>query len=202
MKLLQQINERFYSYFDNNTKMFFTLTFGDRGVCGNGKAWYLSVAYNGDSKQTIATFTTRDDGYGCYKDDYRGMLWNQQAVILAAEEMVAKMVPAQPEKETKSSLEICKMLTLSTAHIKETTAEAIEKRYDSHLCNWPDELSIYNKEEFGWWIHLPDDSVENLCNVPGDLAACLNLAEENGCEWLCLDCDGLIATCLPTYEWE
>ena len=199
MKFLQQINERFYSYFDSNTKMLFTLSFGDRGVYGNGKAWYLSVTYNGGDKQTIATFSTRNDGHSCYKDDYKGKLWTSYEALFAADEMVAKMVPARSEKETKSSLEICKMLTISTAHIKEETAKILED-HSSSLIDY--DLVIYDKDEFGWWIHLPDEDYKELHNVPDDLKVCLNLAVENGCEWLCLDCDGEVVDCLPTYEWE
>lgn len=90
MKFLQCINNRFYSYFDPFTKMLFTLSYGDRGVYGSGKAWYLSVTYDG-AKQTIATFSTKDDGHKTYKEDYLGRLWSDDEVLMEAEKMVWKM---------------------------------------------------------------------------------------------------------------
>ena len=96
-------------------------------------------------------------------------------------------------------MEICKMLTLSTAHITQETAKVLE----THSSPWADyDLAIYDKDDFGWWIHLPDEEITELNNVPPDLVECIKLAEQNGCEWLCLDCDGEVVDCLPTYEWE
>lgn len=91
MKLLKQVNQRFYSYFDPYTKMLFTLKYGDRGVYGSGKAWYLSVTYDG-AKQTIATFSTRDDGHRTYLEDYLSKLWNDMDALREADEMVGKML--------------------------------------------------------------------------------------------------------------
>lgn len=91
MKLLNQVNERFYSYFDKDTKMLFTLKYGDRGIYGFGKAWYLSVTYDG-AKQTIATFTVKDDGHKTYKEDYLGKLWDDVSVLESADVMVCKMI--------------------------------------------------------------------------------------------------------------
>ena len=91
MRYLNRINERFYSYFDKDTKMLFTMNYGDRGVYGIGKAWYLSVTYDG-AKQTIATFTTVDDNRNCYRSDYLGKLWNTCDALISADEMVWKMV--------------------------------------------------------------------------------------------------------------
>ena len=71
MQLLNKVNERFYSYFDKDTKMLFTMRLGDRGVYSAGKAWYLTVTYDG-AQQTIATFSVKDDGYKTYKEDYLG----------------------------------------------------------------------------------------------------------------------------------
>lgn len=91
MNLLNKVNENFYSYFDKNTKMLFTLKYGDRGVYGRGKAWYLSVTYDG-ANQTMATFSVKDDGYSSYRDDYLGMLWENPIAIVEADKMVCKML--------------------------------------------------------------------------------------------------------------
>lgn len=91
LNYLRRVNEKFYSYFDKNTKMLFTMRYGDRGVYGSGKAWYLSVTY-GDDRQTIATFTVKDDGHKCYTNDHLGKLWNTCDAIVSADEMVWRMV--------------------------------------------------------------------------------------------------------------
>lgn len=89
--ILKKVNGRFYSYFDKETGMLFTLKYGDRGIYGLGKAWYLSVTYDG-AKQTIATFSTKDDGHRTYIDDYMCKLWNNDQAIESADEMVRKMI--------------------------------------------------------------------------------------------------------------
>ena len=96
MSILTKVNEKFYSYFDKETKMLFTLKYGDRGVYGYGKAFYLTVTYDG-AKQVIATFTTKDDGYRCYEEDYRGIVWNAYNVLKEANEMVCRMLGKEKE---------------------------------------------------------------------------------------------------------
>lgn len=91
MKFLIEVNENFYSYFDKDTKMLFTLSYGRRGVYGSGKAWYLCVTYDG-AKQTIATFSVKDDGHRTYMEDYLGKLWDDCLAILEADKMVCKML--------------------------------------------------------------------------------------------------------------
>jgi len=96
-------------------------------------------------------------------------------------------------------MEISKMLTLSTAHITRETAEALGSPPSDHTHEWLEWFSYYDKADYGWWI--PTNSAE-LKQLPPDLAACIRFAKSNGCDWLCLDCDGPIENCLPTYEWE
>ena len=91
MQLLNKVNERFYSYFDKDTKMLFTIKLGDRGVYGTGKAWYLTVTYDG-AQQTIATFSVKDDGRKTYKEDYLGILWKDNDAISEANRMVCRML--------------------------------------------------------------------------------------------------------------
>lgn len=96
MSILTKVNEKFYSYFDKETKMLFTLKYGDRGIYGYGKAFYLTVTYDG-AKQTIATFTVKDDGYKCYKDDYMGKLWDSYDTLREANRMVCRMLGKEDE---------------------------------------------------------------------------------------------------------
>ena len=91
MNILTKVNENFYSYFDKETKMLFTLKHGARGVYGFGKAFFLSVTYDG-TKQTIATFSTKDDGHQIYREDYMGKLWNVSDALKEANKMVCAML--------------------------------------------------------------------------------------------------------------
>ena len=91
MKVLNKVNERFYSYFDKDTTMLFTLNKGGRGVYSMGQAWYLSVTYDG-AKQTIATFSTKDDNHKTYREDYLGKLWDDASALESADNMVRKML--------------------------------------------------------------------------------------------------------------
>ena len=99
-----------------------------------------------------------------------------------------------------NNLEIDKMITISTGHIKEDTALALEREVKYELNKIP--LSIYNKAEFGWFIFVPDKNDFEEENIPNDLLDCINFAIKHDYNWLCLDCDGLIVPDLKTYDWS
>lgn len=96
----------------------------------------------------------------------------------------------------KCNLDITRCLTIATSHITEET--------DAKLCepNWCGTmgLSVYDKEDYGYWIWCDIDT-ETIARLPEDLRACIKLAKENNCDWLCLDCDGCEVDGLPTYVW-
>jgi len=100
-------------------------------------------------------------------------------------------------------MEITKMLTLSKKHITPETAELIEIDHESLP-------TCYHKGTVGYLVYVDKNylytnkngMVEELFpDVPDDLHDCLRLAWGLGCNWLCLDCDGLEVDDLPTYEW-
>lgn len=96
-------------------------------------------------------------------------------------------------------MEISKMLTISTAHITEETADALNKSvYGLESCI---DLCVYEKKGYGFFIHIPEDWEEKR-NIPMDLQACVKLADVNGCIWLCLDRDAETVNQLPVYEWD
>lgn len=91
--------------------------------------------------------------------------------------------------------DIQNVVTLSTIHIRPETAELID---DGKFT----ELSVYKKEEYGWWIYLPDYVDDKQSDqIPEDLKDCITYAKGLGCCWLCLDCDGQEMDCLKKYEW-
>lgn len=90
-------------------------------------------------------------------------------------------------------MEIYKMMLMSTGHITKKTAEL--------LTNNEVGIVVYEKDEYGWFI-VVSDWQDNVELIPDDLKDCLSFAEENECEWLCLDCDGKEYDSLPIYKWH
>ena len=99
-------------------------------------------------------------------------------------------------------MEISKMLTISTAHVSEKTADLLE--------NNKLKVVVYNKEDFGWFIHLDEDNLTNYYDsndtesyfyVPEELLKLMKFAQDLGCDWLCLDCDGEELEYFDTFDW-
>ncbi len=96
-------------------------------------------------------------------------------------------------------MEIQKILTISTCHIKESTAKALDSEDTLGLC-------VYNKSNYGWFItgiQNIDTSYPYLESelLPNDLAAIINFAKDIGVDVLCLDRDGETLSYLPVYNW-
>ena len=84
-------------------------------------------------------------------------------------------------------LEINKELVLSTAHIREVTAKALEQSSAGISCD------VY---EYGFRIH-----VSKYVTPYEELNYLLNLAKSHECKWLVLDQDAETYFTLPQYEW-
>lgn len=94
--------------------------------------------------------------------------------------------------------EISKVLTLSTAHITEKTAELLDKEPDSNYLG----LCVYPKSEYGYYIEIGEYLDQSLKNhIPEDLFIVLAFANSMDCSILCLDCDAVECPFLPTYDW-
>jgi len=61
--------------------MLFQLRFGEVGIYGYGRCWYLTMLA-GQQKNPIYTFYTKDDGHGCSKNCSDGKLWTNMDDIL------------------------------------------------------------------------------------------------------------------------
>lgn len=100
-----------------------------------------------------------------------------------------------------SQLDIQKVLTLSTAHIKESTANRLDRDPDDNNLG----LCVYQKADYGYFIYLdaitPELMAQYSESIPRDLYDCIGLALSVGCNILCLDCDGEELPFLPTYDW-
>lgn len=91
-------------------------------------------------------------------------------------------------------MEISKMLTVSTAHITQTTAEILDDGVR--------DLIVYKKDEYGWFIVVPEsDVIVHLWTVLPNLMTLLAFAKDLGCDWLCLDRDGEVLEYIKSYEW-
>lgn len=95
-----------------------------------------------------------------------------------------------------TKLDIAKILTLSTAHIKPETATMLDNEPNTDNLN----LSVYNKARYGWFIYVDSVIDDTLDHLPEDLKDCIAFAKEQECEWLCLDADGEEIEELNTYQ--
>ena len=91
--------------------------------------------------------------------------------------------------------DITKMVTISTAHIKESTTSFL----DETLL-----LPVYPSDYFYTiWIEDDTEYYDTFKNaIPKDLWDCIMFAHNLGCQWLRLDGDGEIVGELPVYEWK
>ncbi len=88
-------------------------------------------------------------------------------------------------------LEINKMLTISTAHIKHEVVYALEE-------GMIDNITVYDKAAYGYIIYIhgyQDTGYQSLND-------CIELALDNDCSILCLDQDGDIVKGLAVYDWD
>lgn len=95
------------------------------------------------------------------------------------------------------NLEISKVLTVSTSHITEEVAKQLDRESKTNEYA----LSVYNKDDYGWWICVPEDCKSVCGHIPSCLRKLIELATTNDCNWLCIDCDGPEVDGLETYSW-
>lgn len=93
-------------------------------------------------------------------------------------------------------MEITKCLTISTAHIRQSTQDLLDKEIKKTTIEG---IVVYAKEDYGWFIYLYPEMDHFATTAPADLKACIDLAIKNDCQMLCLDSDAEILDCLPHY---
>lgn len=102
-----------------------------------------------------------------------------------------------------SKLDITKMLTVSTAHVTESTFNRLT--YDGRANEI--KLPVYTKsipedeDSFGLYVYLDPNCLKDG-KIPEDLMSVIQLAQKNDCGIICLDCDGPEIEELPIYEWK
>jgi len=93
-----------------------------------------------------------------------------------------------------------KMLTLSTAHVTADTAAQLDDRLHQMLGTAP--FICFQKDDYGWFVHVPAVPDPRHEQIPPDLNACMAMARAEGCTWLMFDRDADPVEGLPTYDWE
>lgn len=94
--------------------------------------------------------------------------------------------------------EFTQMLTISTLHVSEETAEKLDAVCDDSMAvdHWMP--PVYEKDGYGWFIYVDPDRMDE--DIPTDLKAVLTYAATSGCTWLCMDVDADPIPELPVYE--
>lgn len=120
-----------------------------------------------------------------------------------------KLSRIKPEKKFGSGdiakgVEISHMITVSMSHITEQTK-------DEMMCDGINNklmVPIYaktvpndNDPGFGFYVYLNNQCLREG-DFPEDLVNVIDFALRNGCDILCLDCDGPEIEELPIYEWR
>ncbi|QST02188.1 hypothetical protein IMZ31_22305 (plasmid) [Pontibacillus sp. ALD_SL1] len=86
------------------------------------------------------------------------------------------------------------MMTVSTLHIRETTA--------AYLNREPEEIVLFPKAEYGWFIYTGNLSAKERGVLPDELGDLIKTAQDLGCDWLCVDRDWPVEDSLKTFEWD
>lgn len=99
--------------------------------------------------------------------------------------------------------EIHKTLVLSTAHVSVDTLRALGDSMNDQ--GTAKSLVVYSKGEYGWYVQVPEDvkdmeTHEELLTYHMELLRLVIMTEIEGCEWLCLDCDGPVVDGILTFE--
>ena len=105
---------------------------------------------------------------------------------LSKVEIVGDEIIIKPKNS--QTLEIDKMLTISSLHVSADTKDLLDQAADD---NEEDPMPpVYEKQGYGWFVACDSDNEETWDNYPADLVQCMKLTRDNGCFWLCLDADG------------
>lgn len=96
-------------------------------------------------------------------------------------------------------IEIAKMLILSTSHIPEKHARAMDAGAPFPDDTRGDDLS-YDRVEYGYLVWVNEDRAL-ASKLPQPWPDLFALAKKYGCRWIKLDCDGPVVPDYPTWEW-
>lgn len=97
-----------------------------------------------------------------------------------------------------NKLEIARMLTIGSGNITPSTWDMLQAHAFEGYGDYP--VTVYAKDEFGFFLYLSNEQDDaGLKLTHPDLIAAINLARENSCSVLCIDCDAEPAPGLTNY---
>lgn len=89
-----------------------------------------------------------------------------------------------------------KVLYLSTIHLTSKTAALLNScSFNNGKLN--NDSRVHAKGLYGWFIEV----LGNTSNLEPDLKACMDLANNQSCDWLIFDREIDSSNDLPTYKW-
>lgn len=132
--------------------------------------------------------------------DGQYVLWGTERIEVLEDAQGGYFVNPEPETinkmraaATPQEPEMATMMTLSTMHIDEESMKFLDSGDRQALVT-------YKKDEFGWFIYLDYDTVdEDIEYSPKPLQDVLRFAQESNCGLLCLDHDGPVVAKLTIY---
>lgn len=107
------------------------------------------------------------------------------------------------------SLEIHKMLALSTSHLSERTCNEYLLAATRDLLNGASADSLivpsviaYEKRDYGWFVWVPENPADSEGeDIPLELRSAIHVARVHGCGWVMFDRDAPVIDELPHYDW-
>lgn len=97
-------------------------------------------------------------------------------------------------------MKICKMITISTIHVKKETFNALKNNEIDIVTYRVEDTSTFG-DLYGFFILTCDYNDDPDRNLPPDLVKCLEFADNLGCTWLRIDHMGEVIEELPNYHW-
>lgn len=102
-----------------------------------------------------------------------------------------------------NNCEMHSMLCLSTAHLRESTRNRLDKISDEMAGSGTSEIIVYEKHGYGWFLPVDENMTLPVLNEDTaefhDLFEALRFAYYHGADWLMLDADGPTVSQLTTY---
>ena len=103
------------------------------------------------------------------------------------------------------SLEINRMLALSTAHLSPHTCNTLLPKLEAEILQFTGTKrpgSVWPKGEYGWFIYASLEIGALTEPLPADLQEAILYAKAQGCDYLMFDRDWPETDQLRTYDWD
>lgn len=95
---------------------------------------------------------------------------------------------------------VFKYLDLSTSHVTEEESVAIDQAFPALDDIGPRMI----RHDYGWWVNVQPEFLEDHPDFGEhypNVAACINHAIDEGCNWINFDQDAATHEGLPVHDW-